>query len=144
MEINNRKSKFNYEFLETYTAGIKLLGSEVKSIRLGDISMDESFCLLTNDGIILKNMYIKEYEFAGKNQDTLRDRVLLLNKSEINRITKSLIDKGITLIPYKLFLDKRGLVKVNIAIARGNKNYDKRQNLKKKDIERELKRDNII
>lgn len=144
MEINNRKSKFNYEFLETYTAGIKLLGSEVKSIRLGDVSMDESFCLLTNDGIILKNMYIKEYEFAGKNQDTLRDRVLLLNKSEINRITKSLIDKGITLIPYKLFLDKRGLVKVNIAIARGNKNYDKRQNLKKKDIERELKRDNII
>lgn len=140
MEINNRKTKYNYQFLEQFVAGIKLLGSEVKSIRNGDVSMDECFCLLTENGLVIKNMYIKEYEFADR-QEPLRDRVLLLNKSELKRIKRTLINKGLTIIPSKLFINKQGLVKVVVNIAKGRKNYEKVDYIKERDIDKNTQRE---
>jgi len=144
MEINNRKSRWNFEFVDNFTAGIKLAGSEVRSIREGEASIDDAFCLLTNKGIIIKNMYVKEWKFDATKQDTVRDRVLLLEKSELNKIRRTLIDKSLTIIPTRLFFNSRGLVKINIALAKGKKTHEKRNKLKendiKKDTDRELKK----
>ena len=120
VEIKNKKAKFEFEFLENFTAGIQLFGTEIKSIR---------------------NMYVGDYENSGHfNHESKRDRKLLLNKIELNKINKKLKNKGLTIVPTKLFIGKNGWAKLNISIAKGKKIYDKREDLKTKDIKREIDR----
>jgi SsrA-binding protein len=133
MEIVNRKSKFEFEFLDSYTAGIVLTGVEVKFIRDGKLSFSDSYCQFQNGELFLKNVSI-----SGIGTDNIkRDRKLLLNKKELNKIQKALIS-NITIVPYKIFTNNKGLFKVEIMIAKGKKLYDKRETIKKRDLEREI------
>lgn len=133
MEIVNRKSKFEFEFLDSYTAGIVLTGVEVKFIRDGKLSFSDSYCQFQNGELFLKNVSI-----SGIGNDNIkRDRKLLLNKKELNKIQKALIS-NITIVPYKIFTNNKGLFKVEIKIAKGKKLYDKRETIKKRDLEREI------
>jgi SsrA-binding protein len=145
VEIINRKARFEYEWLETYTAGIKLLGTEIKSIRDGKVSLVEAYCYLSRGELFVKSMHIAEYAFGNiNNHDPLRERKLLLNKRELQKIEKALKDTGITVIPTKLFITDKGYAKLNIAVAKGKKLYDKRQSVKERDITRDLKRQKIV
>lgn len=135
--VFNKKARFNYEILSKLTAGIELLGCEVKSIRAGNINLNESFVFIKNDEVYLKNCYIKPY--SAENNFSIsptRDRKLLLNKSEIIRLKQKVSEKGLTLVALKVFFE-RNLVKVEIALAKGKKLYDKKQTLKERDIQRE-------
>lgn len=135
--ILNRKAKFDYDFLKQYEAGVVLFGSEVKAIKLGKSNFSDSFCYLKNNEMFLKNFMIPtKDEFFGHQEN--RDKKLLLHKSEIHKIEKSL-NKGLTIIPIRLYLSSRNKIKCEIAIAKGKKNYDKRQAIKKRDIDREIK-----
>lgn len=134
--IENRIASFNYFLLEKFTTGIVLFGPEVKSIRNGDVSIKESYCYINNGEIWIKNMYIKPYEQSRIEFDSKRDRKLLLKKKEIRKIESLLIDKGKTLIPVSIEIGM--LIKVNISIAKGKKNYDKREAIKERDIKREI------
>ena len=137
--IQNRKARYEYEFLETFLAGISLLGSEIKSIRMSKSSIVEAFCYIHNGEIFIKNMYVAKYEFANvQNHEERRVRKLLLKKKEINKLFKSK-DKGLTIIPTKVFINGKGLAKVEIALAKGKKLYDKRQTLKERSIEKRLR-----
>jgi len=128
----NRKSRFEYEFLDTYIAGIELVGTELKPIRNGKISMVDSYCFFINDELYVKNLQINNdgISFAHKVD---RDRKLLLNKSELKKLKKDLID-GLSIIPYKIFINEKGFVKVEIVLAKGKKLYDKKRDKKEKDI----------
>jgi SsrA-binding protein len=139
--IKNRKASFDYEIIDRYTAGIALSGCEVKSLRGGNANINEAFCIVDNGEIILKNAYIKEYivnDHSG--YDSLRDRKLLLNKKEILKIAKDSQLPGYTIVPLLIFFNQKGYAKINIAVCRGKHNYDKRETIKARDIEREMKR----
>ena len=139
--IKNRKAAYDYHLMQTYTAGIVLTGTEVKSLRLGEANISDAFCQLENDELFLRSMYIKELEQASYfNHDPRRARKLLLNRNEIKKIAVKLKEKGTTLIPVQLFFSENGFVKLEIALAKGKKSYDKREDVKKRDIERELRR----
>lgn len=139
-KIENRKARHDYHIDETYEAGIVLKGTEVKSIRDGKASLNEAFAYLQNGEVWLKNMYIKPYKFGSySNHDERRDRKLLLKKKEIREIDKNINQKGFTLIPLKLYF-KGGYAKILVGLARGKKQYDKRENIKEKDVRRELDR----
>lgn len=132
MEITNKKAKFNYEFIDTYIAGIVLHGIEIKAIREGKASISEAYCYFVGDELFLKNGIISS---------TAEDRKLLLNRSELNRIKTAINIKGMTVVPYKMFINDKGFCKLEIAVAKGKKTYDKRETIKKRDIERDMKRD---
>ena len=135
--IKNKKASFEFEFIETYTAGIVLTGTEIKSIRLSKASIAEAYGLISKNEILLRNMYIQPYENGTHyNHQPRRDRKLLLNRSEINKIDRKIKSKGLTLVPVNLFINKKGLAKVEIALAKGKKIYDKREDLKKKDAKK--------
>jgi SsrA-binding protein len=134
----NRKAKFNYTILEEFRCGIVLLGSEVKSVKANEMSIDESYCLLINGELFIRGMYIKPYEKSRDALNPTRDRKLLLRKKELNKIESQMSDKGLTIVP--LVVTDKGLIKVIVGIGRGKKNYDKRQSLKAKDAEREISR----
>lgn len=138
-EINivNKKAKFEYEFIRTEIAGIVLMGSEVKSIRDGKISLVESYCSFNNGELYLKNANINEF-LSDYTHKSSQDRKLLLKKVELNRLKKELI-KGLTIVPYRVFVNEKGLIKVEIVLARGKNHQDKRDTIKKRDIEREIK-----
>ncbi len=139
-KIENRKARHDYHVDETYEAGIVLKGTEVKSIREGKASLNEAFAFFRNGELWLKNMYIKPYKFGSySNHDERRDRKLLLKKREIREIDKSMHQKGFTLVPLKLYF-KGGYAKVLMGLARGKKQYDKREDIKQKDVRRELDR----
>lgn len=138
VNIINKKVKFEYEFLQTVTCGIQLLGSEVKSIRQGKVSISESYCYINNGEIFIKGMNISDYGY-GSFHETTRDRKLLLKKKEIRDLDSKLIN-GLTIIPYRLFINEEGLIKVEIVLAKGKKLYDKRESIKKRDIERDIKK----
>ena len=139
INIKNKKASFEFEFIETYTAGIVLTGTEIKSIRLSKASIAEAYGLISKNEILLRNMYIQPYENGTHyNHQPRRDRKLLLNRSEINKIDRKIKSKGLTLVPVNLFINKKGLAKVEIALAKGKKIYDKREDLKKKDAKREI------
>ena len=141
VEIKNRKAKFDYEWLETFTAGMQLQGTEVKSIRMGKASIAEAYCYFAGEELFVKNMTISEWSHGNIfNHQPLRERKLLLAKRELDKILKATKDGGITVIPTKVFLSEKGWIKMNIAVARGKKNYDKRQSLKEKDAKRDLAR----
>jgi SsrA-binding protein len=139
--IINRKAKFDYSFIETYTCGISLKGSEVKSIRVGNVSMVDSYCIFDRNELWIKGLNISPGASSFQH-DPLRDKKLLLKKKELKKLQGSLL-KGLTIIPIKIFANSRNLLKIEIALAQGKKNYDKREDIKKRDTERELRR-NII
>ena len=139
INIVNKKAKFEYSFLETLIVGIKLVGSEVKSIRQGKASISESYCYFNNNELFVKGMNISDYGY-GSFHDTTRDRKLLLKRKELNNLENQLTN-GLTIIPYRLFLNDKGLIKMEIALAKGKKIHDKRDSIKSRDIERDMKRD---
>jgi SsrA-binding protein len=139
--IRNKKASHDYEFLEKYVAGIRLTGTEIKSIRLGKAALTDSFCLFHDGELYLKGMHIAEYYWGNlNNHDPLRERKLLLTKRELRKIERKVKESGNTIIAIRVFLNDRGLAKVEIALARGKREYDKRQTIKKKDLEREMER----
>lgn len=139
--IKNRKASFEYEFIEKYVAGIILKGTEVKSIREGKASLQEAFCFFNGHELWIKNMHVQEYKFGSyNNPDPKRDRKLLLGKKELLRLKQKSEEKGLTIIPLQLFFNARGFAKIEIALARGKKLYDKRASKKEKDLRREMQR----
>ncbi|WP_342258668.1 SsrA-binding protein SmpB [Spiroplasma endosymbiont of Dioctria linearis] len=136
--LKNKKAYFNYEILDTWEVGIVLTGPEIKSIRNKDVSIEESFILIRKGQVEILNMNIKNYEFANHiKQDPSRNRILLMHKSEIKKIIKRVQLENLTLIPLKLYL-KDNLAKIEIALGKGKKEIDKRETIKKRDIERRL------
>ncbi len=141
VNIKNKKAKFEYEFLEKFTAGIQLTGTEIKSIRAGKASIVEAYCYVNNNEIFIKNMYVAEYEQGSyNNHEPRRDRKLLLNRNEIDKLVKKKKDVGLTIIPISLFINGKGYAKLDIALAKGKKLHDKRQDLKSKDDKRAMDR----
>ena len=141
INIKNKRASFDYEFVETFTAGIVLTGTEIKSIRLGKGSLVDTFCMFEKNELWVRNMYIAEYFYGSYNNHAARrDRKLLLNKRELKKIERLVKETGYTIVPTRLFLNERGLAKVVIAVARGKKQYDKRQSLREKDDKREMDR----
>ncbi len=139
--IKNKRATFDYELLETFTAGIVLTGTEIKSLRLGKASLVDTYCYVERGEVWVKNMNITEYFYGTYNNHVARrDRKLLLNKKEIRKIQTAAKDNGFTIIPTRLFINDRGLAKVVIAIAKGKKEYDKRQSIKERDDKREMSR----
>ena len=137
---NNRKASFLYHLISKYEAGIQLKGSEVKSIREGKINIKESYVKIKNGEMFVVGMHIGEYSHSGySTHDPLRERKLLMNKTEIFKIRRDFENKGKTIIPTKMYFN-RGRVKIEIALAKGKKNWDKRESKKQKDIDREIKR----
>lgn len=139
--IKNKKASHDYEFLEKFVAGIKLMGTEIKSIREGKANLTDSYCLFIDGELYLKGMHIAEYWWGNlNNHDPMRERKLLLKSRELSKIGRKVRETGLTIIVIKVFINERGLAKAEIAIAKGKKEYDKRETLKRKDSERELDR----
>lgn len=139
--ILNRKAKFEYYLEEEFIAGIVLTGGEVKSLREGKGSLQEAYCYFKKEELFIKNFHIAEYKFdTQKDQDPTRERKLLLKSRELRKIRRRVTEKGFTIVPYKVFFNERGLVKVVIYIARGKKVYDKRESIKQRDQKRNLER----
>jgi SsrA-binding protein len=141
VEIKNKKAFYDYEILERYEAGIELKGSEVKSLREGKANLRDSFVRIENGEAFLFNAYIAPYSHGGLfNHEPTRKRKLLLHKSEIKRLLGKSMEKGLTIIPLRIYFNERGKVKVEIALAKGKKLYDKRETIKRREQEREARR----
>jgi len=136
----NRKARFEYEFLEKMDAGIVLQGTEIKSIRDGQVSFTDSFCLFIEHEMYIRNLHIAEYAHGNMhNHKPKRDRKLLLTKRELRKWKAKVSEKGLTIVPVKLFINPKGYAKIEIAIAKGKQERDKREDIKKRDSEREIK-----
>lgn len=142
INIQNKRAKFEFEILDRYTAGIVLTGTEIKSIRLGKAQIADSFCEFNDKGeLFLINSFIEEYSFGTHyNHKAKSERKLLLNKKELRTLHKNVQNKGLTIVPLRLFINEKGLAKLDIALARGKKLYDKRASIKNRDIKRDLDR----
>jgi SsrA-binding protein len=141
INIKNRQAFFNYEILDKLVAGIALKGTEIKSIREGKVNLQDGFCYLNRDEVFVKGINILPYaEGTHYNHEAARERKLLLKKAEIKRLESKIDQKGFTLIPLRIFINDRGLAKLEIGIARGKKLHDKRESIKERDVKRELSR----
>jgi SsrA-binding protein len=141
INIKNRKATFDYEILETFTAGVVLTGTEIKSLRQGKAGLTDTYCMVENHELWVKNMYIAEYSYGSYNNHTThRDRKLLVTRKELNRIAKQAEQPGYSVVPLRIFINERGLAKMVIAVARGKKLYDKRQSIKEREDKRNLDR----
>ncbi len=141
LEFKNKKASFEFAYIETFTAGIVLRGTEIKSIRNSEITLNEAYCLILKDELWVRGMHIAQYKDGSYNNHIEKsDRKLLLNRREILKIKNHLKDKGLTIVATKLFLTDKGYAKLNIAVAKGKKLYDKREDLKQKDNQREIDR----
>lgn len=141
VNIKNKRARFEYVILDTFTAGIQLGGTEIKSIRLGKASIMEAFCVVENNEVFIRNMFINEYSNASFYQHKPKaDRKLLLNRQEINKLAKKVETKGFTIVPLRMFINEKGLAKLEIALAQGKNLHDKRHTLKEKDDKRNLDR----
>ncbi|RFM27968.1 SsrA-binding protein [Deminuibacter soli] len=139
-EMNNRQAYYNYYIEDKYVAGIVLLGTEVKSIREGKVSFNDSFCLFDKGELWVRALYIAEYKMGTTNNHiAVHDRKLLLTARELKRLEAKMKEKGYTIIPLRVFMNEKNLVKVEIGLGRGKKTHDKRETIKKRDTERELK-----
>ena len=139
IRILNKKAKFEYIILDRYTAGIQLFGTEIKSIREGKASLVDSWCAFTDKELFVKQMHIAEYRFGSyANHEAKRDRKLLLTKRELRKLEKATKDTGKTIIPLELFINEKGLAKIEIALCQGKHTYDKRQSLREADDKREV------
>lgn len=145
INIKNRKAKFEYHLNKFYVAGIKLKGSEIKSIRKGEANLNDAYCFFKKGELYVKDMFISEYGHSSPQtqHEPKRDRKLLLNKSELYKIEKGINIKGYTIIPTRLFINDKGLAKLEISLAKGKNTVDKKETIKQRDIERDMKR-NII
>ena len=139
VNIRNKRATFDYEILEEYIAGIVLVGTEIKSLRLGKASLVDSYCYFERGELWIRNVNIVEYTWGTCNNHVpKRDRKLLLNRKELNKLQRSLQDRGLTVVGLRLFINDRGLAKVAIGLARGRKSYDKREYIKENDAKREM------
>jgi SsrA-binding protein len=139
VNIRNKRATFDYEILEEYIAGIVLVGTEIKSLRLGKASLVDSYCYFERNELWIRNVNIAEYTWGTCNNHVpKRDRKLLLNRKELNKLQRSLQDRGLTVVGLRIFLNDRGLAKVTIGLARGRKAYDKREYIKENDAKREM------
>ena len=141
VQIKNRKASYEFEFIDKYVAGIVLLGTEIKSIKEGKASLQEAHCYVHHNEVFIKGMHIAEFtEGASYNHVPLRERKLLLSKKEISKLQTKFEEKGLAIVPTRLFVNARGFAKLEIALAKGKKIYDKRESIKNKDVQRELDR----
>lgn len=141
VNIKNKKASFEFEFIDTYVAGLMLKGTEIKSIREGKVSLTEAYCMFLDGELYIRQMHIAPYSMAASyNHEAVRDRKLLLNKKEMEKLETKSEEKGLAIIPVRIFINDRGKAKLEIALARGKKLHDKRQDLKEKDAKRELQR----
>jgi SsrA-binding protein len=141
INIKNRKASFEYELIEKLVTGMQLTGTEIKSVRNGKVSMNDAYCQFYGGELFAKNIHISEYELGNiNNHPAKRDRKLLLHKKELQKLERKLKESGLTIIPTRMFINDRGLAKLEIALARGKKMYDKRETLKQKDSKREIDR----
>lgn len=139
--MNNRQAYYNYFIEDKYNAGIVLLGTEVKSIREGKVSFNDAFCMFEKNELWVRGLYIAEYSHGTVNNHiAVHDRKLLLNKRELRKLQNKLKDKGLTIVPLRVFLNENNFVKIEIGLAKGKKNYDKRETIKQRDTEKEMKR----
>jgi SsrA-binding protein len=141
ISIKNKKAFFNYEILESEVAGIVLLGPEVKTVKNGQISFNDSYCDFIGNELFLKNFHISPYKDAFEKLEPLRDRKLLLTKIQLRKFRKKFDEKGLTIVPMNVFSDEKGLIKMEIGLARGKKTFDKKNTIKQRDIDKELKRE---
>lgn len=141
VNIKNKKASFEFEFIDTYVCGVTLKGTEIKSIRESKVSLTEAFCMFLDGELYVRQMHIAPYSMAASyNHVAVRDRKLLLKKKELEKLETKSAEKGLAIIPVRIFINDRGLAKMEIALARGKKIHDKRQDLKEKDAKRELQR----
>ena len=141
LSIKNKRATYDYEIIDTYVAGIVLSGTEIKSLRLGKASLTDCYCYFDAHELFVRGMNISEYHWGSYNNHMpKRDRKLLLQRKELNKLERALQDKGLTVVGLKLFIDERGLAKLQIGLARGRKHYDKREYIKEKDVRREMDR----
>jgi SsrA-binding protein len=142
VNIQNRRASYEYAFLAKYTAGIMLTGTEIKSVREGNVNLSDGFCNFLQDELWLHQIHIAKFtEGTYNNHEPTRSRKLLLNKREIKQLIKNSQEQGVTIIPTRLFINDRGFAKVEIALAKGKKLYDKREDIKEKDVKREMQRE---
>lgn len=142
IEIKNKKASFEYEFIESFTAGIVLTGTEIKSIRAGKASLADSYCYFVGGELYVRNMHIADYWWGSFNKhDPKRERKLLLTSRELRKLFRASREKGMTIVATRLFIAQNGYAKLNIALARGKREYDKRHTIKEKDIRREQERE---
>jgi len=140
VNIRNKRASYEYEFIDKYVAGIVLKGTEIKSIREGKVNLQDGHCIFNGIELYIRNIHISHYEQGSSfNHEPTRERKLLLNKKELQKLKQKSQEKGLAIIPLKLFTNSRGLAKIEIALARGKKLQDKRQSIKEKDMKRELK-----
>lgn len=137
--IDNRKAYFNYSIEDKYIAGVQLIGTEIKSIREGKLNFNDSFCLFINGELFVRGIYISDY-FFGPKHENVRDRKLLLNKKELKKIQESIKEKGLTIVPTKGYFTDTNCFKIEIGIGKGKKDYDKRETIKKRESDREVKK----
>ena len=139
VNIRNKRATFDYEIIEEYVAGVVLVGTEIKSLRLGKASLVDSYCYFERNELWIRNVNIAEYTWGTcNNHIPKRDRKLLLNRKELNKLQRSLQDRGLTVVGLRLFLNDRGLAKIAIGLARGRKSFDKREYIKENDAKREM------
>jgi SsrA-binding protein len=141
VNIKNKKAGFEYFLLEKFIAGLVLTGTEIKSIRAGKASINEAYCAFSGNELFVRNMHITEYDYGTyNNHEPRRDRKLLLTSRELRKLKARLDEKGLTLVATRLFINEKGFAKLEIALGKGKKLYDKRETTKKKDVEREMER----
>lgn len=141
MEIVNRRARYEFHFIQTFEAGIMLTGTEIKSLRKGAANLNDAFCYFVRQELFVRNMFIKEYELGTSfNHEPRRLRKLLLRTTELNKLQKKVKEKGLTIIPVRLYINQRGLAKLEIALAQGKNTYDKRDSIKAKDQARDMAR----
>jgi SsrA-binding protein len=139
VNLQNKKGSFNYQFLDKYVAGIMLIGTEVKAIRDGNVSFVDSYCVFIDNELWLTGLHISQYKFGDAHEEK-RHRKLLLTKKELSKLSYNVKQSGLTIVPVRLFTTDKGLLKLEIALAKGKKSYDKREDLKLKDAKREMER----
>jgi len=141
INIRNKKASYEYHFIDKYVAGIVLTGSEIKSIRLGKVNLQDAYCTFFGGELFVKEMHISPYLMAKEiNHEPKRERKLLLSRRELKKLENKNKEKGLTIIPIRIFLNDRGLAKLEIALAKGKKQFDKREDIKEKDLRREMER----
>ena len=140
-EIVNRKAKFEYSFLQHYEAGIVLTGTEVKAMRQGLANLNDAYCIFDHGNLMVKSLFIAEYDHGTiYNHEARRDRRLLMHKSELHKLERRVTEKGLTIVPYKLYFSERGFAKLEVILAQGKKSFDKRESIKERDNKRDLDR----
>lgn len=140
--VNNRKAGFEFTILQTYEAGIQLTGTEIKSVRQNQVNLSDAYCLFLEDGLYVRGMHISLYKQGTyNNHETKRDRKLLLNKTELRKLHGKVKEKGFSIVPTRMYISERGFAKLEIGLAKGKKLYDKRHDMKEKDMKREIDRE---